>query len=83
VPTAREFEELCTICNTAAGLSGGLLQYTALNPDHEAHIDVLIAARHAITILWAAGVQRNGGMSPQDLAGYIGYRIREVERPLG
>jgi len=53
-----------------------------LDPEHEAHIDLLIAARHATTILWAAGVQRNGGMSPQDLAGHIAYRMQEVRRHL-
>jgi Ser/Thr protein kinase RdoA (MazF antagonist) len=53
-----------------------------LDPEHEAHIDLLIAARHATTILWAAGMQRNGGMSPQDLAGHIAYRMQEVRRHL-
>jgi Ser/Thr protein kinase RdoA (MazF antagonist) len=53
-----------------------------LDPEHEAHIDLLIAARHATTILWAAGVQRNGGMSPQDLAGHIAYCMQEVRRHL-
>ncbi len=51
-----------------------------LDPAHEAHLDLLIAARHATIILWAAGMQRNGDMSPQDLAGHIAYRMQEVRR---
>jgi Ser/Thr protein kinase RdoA (MazF antagonist) len=54
-----------------------------LDPDHEAYIDVLIAAHHATTILGAAGVQRNEGMSPQDVAGHMAYRMQEVRRRLG
>src|SRR5712691_1946564 len=62
-----------------------LAGYRSVRPlplEHEAHIDLFIAARHATTILWAAGVQRNGGMLQQDLAEHIAYRMREVRRHL-
>ncbi len=52
-----------------------------LPPEHEAQIDLLIAARHATSCLWAAGCHRSGGAGP-DVAAHVAYRLGEVRRYL-
>jgi hypothetical protein len=54
----------------------------SLSVEYEAHLPVLIAARHAAQILWAAGLVHSNGSPELDTAGHIAYRMHEVQRCL-
>ena len=54
--------------------------YRSVRPlpsEHERHLDLLIAARHATTCLWAAGLRRQGH-SQLDTTAHIAYRMGEI-----
>ncbi|MDA1360114.1 phosphotransferase [Glycomyces luteolus] len=53
-----------------------------LPPELEAHLPVLMAARHAAQCLWAAGLVHSNGSTELDTAEHIAYRMREVRRCL-
>lgn len=48
----------------------------------EAHLPMLMAARHAAQILWAAGLAHSNGSEELDTADHIAYRMWEVRRCL-
>ncbi|WP_168801440.1 phosphotransferase enzyme family protein [Glycomyces buryatensis] len=48
----------------------------------EAHLPVLMAARHAAQCLWAAGLVHSNGSADVDTADHIAYRMWEVRRCL-
>jgi Ser/Thr protein kinase RdoA (MazF antagonist) len=48
----------------------------------EAHLPVLMAARHAQCCAWVAGIERTLGAGPP-VAGHIAYRMCEIRRHLG
>lgn len=61
-----------------------LAGYRSIRPllkEHEAHIDLFIAARHAMSCLWVAGNQRSSSAGP-DLNEHVAYRIGEVRNYL-
>ncbi|MEV3936252.1 phosphotransferase [Glycomyces sp. NPDC049804] len=65
----------------AAFLAG----YRSVRPlpvDLEAHLPVLMAARHTAQCLWAAGLVHSNGSEEVDTAEHIAYRMREVRRCL-
>jgi Ser/Thr protein kinase RdoA (MazF antagonist) len=52
-------------------------------PTHlEAHLPVLMAARHAAQCLWAAGLVHSNGSDELDTAEHIAYRMWEIRRCL-
>ncbi|MDN3242764.1 phosphotransferase enzyme family protein [Glycomyces tritici] len=48
----------------------------------EAHLPLLMAARHAAQCLWAAGLAHSNGSAEVDTADHIAYRMWEVRRCL-
>ena len=60
----------------------GYRSVRALPVEFEAHLPMLMAARHAAQILWAAGLVHSNGSLELDTAEHIAYRMREVRRCL-
>jgi Ser/Thr protein kinase RdoA (MazF antagonist) len=60
----------------------GYRSVRTLPVEFEAHLPVLMAARHAAQILWAAGLVHSNGSPEVDTAEHIAYRMREVRRCL-
>ncbi|WP_026930789.1 phosphotransferase enzyme family protein [Glycomyces tenuis] len=60
----------------------GYRSVRALPIAFEAHLPVLMAARHAAHCLWASGLAHSNGSAELDTADHIAYRMREVRRCL-
>ncbi len=65
-----------------ASFLDGYRSARALPRELEAHLPVLMAARHAAQCLWAAGLVHSTGSAEVDTAEHIAYRMWEVRRCL-
>lgn len=76
-PLLGNFKDYVTYRTLRQEFLNGYRSIRSLPREHEQFIDLLIAARHATSCLWAAGCQRNGGLGP-DVEEHIAYRMGEV-----
>ncbi|MFG3342131.1 phosphotransferase enzyme family protein [Glycomyces sp. NPDC048151] len=65
-----------------AALLDGYRSARALPAEMEAHLPLLMAARHAAQCLWAAGLVASNGSAEVDTVEHIGWRMGEVRRCL-
>lgn len=72
----RHFRVLCR------AFLEGYRSVRSLPVEFEAFLPVLMAARHAAQILWAAGLVHSNGSPELDTAEHIAYRMHEVRRCL-
>jgi Ser/Thr protein kinase RdoA (MazF antagonist) len=63
-------------------LLDGYRTVRSLPRELEAHLPLLMAARHAAQCLWAAGLVHSNGSAEVDTAEHIAYRMWEVRRCL-
>jgi Ser/Thr protein kinase RdoA (MazF antagonist) len=60
----------------------GYRSVRALPPALEAHLPVLMAARHAVVLTWLAGSRREGPIDGVPLERHVAYRAAEMRRCL-
>jgi Ser/Thr protein kinase RdoA (MazF antagonist) len=60
----------------------GYRSIRALPPALEAHLPVLMAARHAVVLTWLAGRRRDGAIDGLPLERHVAYRAAELRRCL-
>jgi Ser/Thr protein kinase RdoA (MazF antagonist) len=65
-----------------AAFLDGYRSVRPLSANLEAHLPVLMAARHAAQCLWAAGLADSNGSPEVDTADHIAYRMKEIRRCL-
>ncbi len=81
-PVMGNFSDYRHFHRLRAAFLDGYRSVRALPVELEAHLPVLMAARHAGHCLWAAGLVHSNGSRGLDTAEHIAYRMREVRRCL-